>query len=201
MSIQSLRSKPELQLVVLHPDHLLPHGSTLLRRNSDGSYTPYKVSSDKLLRQVDPVSILSSDPPSLLAPPFPPFLHQTTRDLDQTINVYFLLLNAEIKFQRFKKNIGLDKLHPDMRAIVEQTIKIVDLMYSQPVRSESCTAVEVPARSEWSMRPRPQGVGAVDSSEGKSEYAMEAGGGVGTRNDPALPMEGREREPHMSPPL
>jgi hypothetical protein len=143
----------EFQLVVLHPDQLLPYGSTLLRRNSDDSYTPYKASNDKLLRQVDPASILSSDRPNPTAQPFPPFHHDTERIPAEALNVYFVLLNAEIKFQRFAKNIGLDKLHPDMRAIAEQTISIVDLMYSQPVRSEACVAAQVSARSEFSREP------------------------------------------------
>jgi hypothetical protein len=141
MSVQYFIST-EFQLVALHPDQLLPHGSTLLQRNSDDSYTPYKVSSDKLLRRADPVSIVSSDRPSVTAPPFPPFLHQTTRSLPQTLNVYFVLLNAEAKFQQFAKNIGLHKLHPNMRAIAEQTIRIVDLMYSQPVHSGAHIAIK-----------------------------------------------------------
>ena len=96
----------EFQLVVLHPDQLLPYGSTLLRRNSDDSYTPYKASNDTLLRQVDPASILSPDRPDPTTQPFPPFRHNTERVPAEALNVYFVLLNAEIKFQRFAKNIG-----------------------------------------------------------------------------------------------
>ena len=132
--------KPEFQLVVLHLDQLLPNGSTLLWQGSDDSYTPYKASSDKILRQVDAASILSSRPPDLTALPFPPFRHATEREAHQALNVYLVLLNAEIKFQQFVRNVGLDKLHPDMRDIVEQTIHIVDLMYSEPVRSDACIA-------------------------------------------------------------
>jgi hypothetical protein len=62
---------PELQLVALHPQHLLPYGKILLRRNSNG-YSAYKASSDGHLQQVDPVSILSLDPPAPDAAPFPP---------------------------------------------------------------------------------------------------------------------------------
>ena len=107
---------------------------------------PYKASSDELLRQVDPVSILSSNPPTLDAPPFPPFLHETTRKPGEKINDYLLLINADIKFRRLIQSIGLDKLHPEIKVVVEQTIKIVDLMYTRPVRSESCTAVAAGAR-------------------------------------------------------
>jgi len=53
-----------------------------------------------------------------------------------------------------------------MRAIAEQTIRIVDLMYSQPVRSEACVAIQAAAHSEWSMRRRPQGEAAVNNAEG-----------------------------------
>ena len=205
MSLMSAQYFPstEFQFVVLHPDQLLPHGSTLLRRNSDDSYTPYKISSDQL-RQADSSSILSSDRPSITAPPFPPFLHQTTRSLLQTLNIYLVLLNAEVKFQRFAKNIGLDKLHPDMRAIAEQTIRIVDLMYSQPVRSGACIAIEVVAHSEWSMQRRPQGERAANDAEGINDEAkdrIETGGPAGAASHAALQIEEREREPRTSTPL
>jgi hypothetical protein len=179
---------PEFQLVVLHPDHLLPHGSTLLRYLPDESYTPYKASGDKLLRQVVPESILSTHPPDLTAPPFPPFHHQTSRDILQTLNVYFVLLNAEIKFQRFAKNIGLDKLHPDMKAVVEQTMEIVRLMYSQPQRSEACIAIQVSAGKEWSIWERPQGAGTVNYAKDKDEDGAEVSG--------STQMEGRKCEFH-----
>ena len=167
---------PEFQLIVLHPEHLLPQGSTLLRRMSDGSYTPYKASSDNLLRQVDLESILSSGPPDIAAPVFPPFHHQTSRDIFQALNAYYVLINAEIKFQRFAKNIGLDKLHPEAKVVVEQTIEIVRLMYSQPKRSQACMAIQISAHTERSIRDRPHGAGAVNYAEAKDEDRSEVGG-------------------------
>ena len=188
---------PEVQLVALHPQDMLPHGKILLRRNSNG----YRASSDGLLRQVDPVSILSLDPPAPDAPPFPPFIHETKRRINQAINVYFLLLNADIKFRRFMQSIGLDKLHPEMRAIAKQTMDIADLMYTQLARSESCTAVAAAARGEYSLLPHPQDAG-LDYSERNIESTMEGGGGAGPsggRNPTRLlpGMVGYEREPHM----
>jgi hypothetical protein len=158
----------------------------------DGSYTPYKASSDKLFRQVDPESILSSHPPNLTAPLFPPFHHQTSRDILQTLNVYFVLLNADIKFQRFAKNIGLDKLHPDVKAVVKQTMEIVRLMYSQPQRSKACIAIQVSARKEWSIREPPQGAGAVNYAEDKDEDGAEVSGSRQT--------EGHKCEFYIFPP-
>ena len=190
--------------MVLHPDQLLPNGSTLLWRGSDDSYTPYKASSDKLLRQVDAASILSSRPPDLTALPFPPFHHATECAAHQALNVYLVLLNSEIKFQRFARNIGLDKLHPDMRDIVEQTICIVDLMYSEPVRSDSCIAVQASARSEWSMRPRSEGERMLNYAEDtnpEGDYGMKDGGIAGARSGTAEHVEDRERKPHTSSPL
>ena len=189
--------------MVLHPDQLLPNGSTLLRRGSDDSYIPYKASSDKILRQVDAASILSSRPPDLTALPFPPFRHVTERETHQALNVYLVLLNAEIKFQRFARNIGIDKLHPDMRDIVEQTIRIVDLMYSEPVRSDACIAVQTSAHSEWSMRPRPEGEGVLNSeaTNPESDYRMKDGGIAGARSGAAEHVEDRERKPRTSSPL
>ena len=202
MSVQYF--KPEFQLVVLHPDQLLPNGSTLLRRNSDDSYTPYKASSDKILRQVDAASILSLCPPDLTALPFPPFHHATECDTHQALNVYLVLLNAEIKFQRFARNIGLDKLHPDMRAIVEQTIRIVDLMYSEPVRSDACIALQASTKSEWSMRPRLDGEAVLNYTEDtnpESNHRMKDGGTAGARSGAAEHMEDREHRPRTSSPL
>ena len=196
---------PELQLVALYPQHLLPYGKTLSRRNSNG-YSAYKASSDGLLRQVDQASIVSSDPPAPDAPPFSPFTHETKRKIDQAINVYFLLLNADIKFRRFIQNVGLDKLHPEMRAIAKQTMDIVDLIYTHPVRSESCMAVAAAARGEYSLRPRPQDAAVDQASERNAESTMEAGGGAGPSGGRShfglFPgMMEYDREPLISPPF
>jgi hypothetical protein len=42
-----------------------------------------------------------------------------------------------------------------MRAVIQQTIEIVDLMYARPVRSDACTAAD---RSERSMRVQGAGL-------------------------------------------
>ena len=187
----------EFQLVVIHPDQLLPHGSTLLWWNLDNCYTPYKVSSDKLRQWADPLSILSLDHPSVTAPPFLPFLYQTTWSLPQTLNIYLVLINAEVAFQWFAKNFGLDKLHLDMRAIVEQTIRIVNLMHSQLLCSGDCVAIQAAANSKWSMQRHPQGEWAVNNAEGidyGDEDRMETGGPAGSTSDAALWMGEGEYE-------
>lgn len=173
MSVQYFRAKPELQLVVLHPGHLLPDHFTLLRCGPNGYYTPYKASSDGLLREVDTQCIISPQPSDPSSPPFPSFSHTTTRPLYQSLNIYFILLNAEIKFQRFAKHFGVERLHPDMRAVVNQTNEIVDLMYAQPKRSEACQSIQVSARDERSLRPRLQGPGAISYAE-DMDYQGEA---------------------------
>jgi hypothetical protein len=103
------------------------------------------------------------------------------------------------------QSTGLDKLHPEMRAIAKQTMDIVDLMYTQLMRSESCTAMAAAAHGEYSLRPRPQDAG-VDYSERNTESMMEGGGGAGPSGGKShtrlLPgMVGYERESHMLPPL
>jgi hypothetical protein len=90
-----------------------------------------------------------------------------------------------------------------MRAIAEQTISIVDLMYSQPVRSEACIAAQVSARNKFSMRPRAQGEGAVNYAKdigSEDEDRMESGGTAGAISDAAGTKE-HAREPYMSSPL
>jgi hypothetical protein len=74
-------------------------------------------------------------------------------------------------------------------------------MYPQPVRSGACIAIGVAARSEWSMRRRPQGEGAANNAEGinyEDEDKMETGGPAGATSDAALRMEEDEREPRTS---
>jgi hypothetical protein len=176
-SVQYFSAKPELQLVILHPGHLLPNYSTLLRCGPNGYYTPYKASSDGLLREVDAQCIISPQPPDPSSPPFPPFRHETNRPLSQSLNIYFILLNAEIKFRRFAKHFGVERLHPEMRAVVNQTNEIVDLMYAQPKRSEACQTLHVPARSEWSLRPHLQGPGAISYAEDLDGESQRAGRG------------------------
>jgi hypothetical protein len=112
----------EFQLVVLHPGQLLPYGLTLRQRDDNIGWVSYLVTDDGLLRQ-------TSDPANIHAPLFPPFSYPTTRPPQEGLNPWFVTMNTAVKFERFSDNYGLDKLPQVLRPIVEQTLKICDLIY------------------------------------------------------------------------
>ncbi|KIL65244.1 hypothetical protein M378DRAFT_534927 [Amanita muscaria Koide BX008] len=89
---------PEYELVVLHPEHLLPGGGVLTIYNrANNTYKQYVVSDDRCLRE-------SVDPNSAR---LPPFRHDTQqRDgagLVRGVNIFLVALNAEIKFRRYSR--------------------------------------------------------------------------------------------------
>lgn len=82
---------PEYELVVLHPEHLLPRGNILpVYDPQTGDHKTYVASQDRRLRE-------SFDPNS---PCFPSFTHDTSRFGSGILNVFAVILNAEIKFRR-----------------------------------------------------------------------------------------------------
>lgn len=41
-----------------------------------------------------------------------------------------MLLNADVKFNRYIKDYGLESLHPDIQQVVKATLELVDLIYT-----------------------------------------------------------------------
>ncbi|KDR72486.1 hypothetical protein GALMADRAFT_142810 [Galerina marginata CBS 339.88] len=48
------------------------------------------------------------------------------------LNVFLVVLNAEIKFRRYKRMASVEPLSADVQELIEQTIKLVDLIYWEP---------------------------------------------------------------------
>jgi hypothetical protein len=118
----------ELQLVILLPHQFLPDGQALLRRNDDHGLTSYIVTNDGLLRA-------TQNPTDTNAPLFP-LLPFPTRERNEKLNPWLVVLNAAAKFQRLSETNSLAQLHPSVREVAEQTMKIIDLLYTDIVPSK-----------------------------------------------------------------
>jgi hypothetical protein len=121
---QHLDFEITLQFVPLHPYQICPRGWPLLRRDQFGTCRSYLVCEDRLFRE-------TNSPEDVTATPFPTFEHQTERIQKEKLNIWFVMLNAEIKFRRFIKNYGESALHPDLLSVVKETIEIVQLVYKK----------------------------------------------------------------------
>jgi len=139
----------EFQLVLLHPYQLLPQQLPLHRRKSDNTWESYIVANDGLLRA-------TLNPDDTDAEEFPKFTYQGNRELKEILNPWFVILNAGIKFDRFRDNYGLDTLPSSMAKIAQQTLEIVDLIY-KPI---------TPSKKYIEARESPKKRGANYSEEG-----------------------------------
>jgi hypothetical protein len=161
-----------------------------MRRNGSHS-TAFIACSDGLLRA-------TVDPDDLTAPEFPTFVQTTTRNPVQALNVWFVLMNAEVKFRRFKQNYGFINLHPSIRAMAEQTIEIADLIYSKPSRSESYRTARVPGGIGRSVSSRRHLPGTWQAIRSQSSHSNSDPEDEGTR--PAVRTR-RERDRSILNPL
>src|SRR6266511_232039 len=112
---------PEYELVVLHPEHLLLAGSSI-----DFVDPATKPETDHLLRK-------SRDPKGSS---FPAFRHPGRGDSSKNLNVFLVVLNAEISFQHYfemlKTNPPANPLPSDVLALMYRTCELVELLYWKP---------------------------------------------------------------------
>jgi len=113
------------ELVLLHPHHYLQkRGSTLTvftQHGDDLSGKMYLVSPDGVLREGS-----ENDKQWL-----PAFASNRARALEDTLNPFLVVLNAEIAFRRFKR-----RPHPlcaDYTELINLTIDLVDKIYFKPL--------------------------------------------------------------------
>lgn len=111
-------------MVVLHPQQLLPRKLALFRKCGEKPWVFYIVTKDDLLRA-------TQDPEDIDADLFPLFRDTTTRKPQERLNPWFVILNAESKFQNFSDVYGLEQLPPSLQEIAQQTFKIVNLIYQK----------------------------------------------------------------------
>ncbi|KAF5373278.1 hypothetical protein D9615_007399 [Tricholomella constricta] len=121
---------PEYELVALYPDHFLPNGSMLTIYRPKGGYINY-VSSDRRLRRTTESS----------SPRLPPFHHESQErgPYPNRLNIFLVILNAEIKFRRYSQENQLNNfpaLPQDILTLITRTIELADLIYWQPVPTE-----------------------------------------------------------------
>jgi hypothetical protein len=122
-------TNPEYELVAIHPEHFLPCHSILpVFHSGTSTHTIYVSAEDRRLRE-------SPKPDS---PPLPTFHHAPeSRSGFDCLNIFLVILNAEIKFHRYLRMISEDPpttpLPDDVLNLMELTVKLVHLLYWMPV--------------------------------------------------------------------
>jgi len=123
-------SNAQYELVVLHPEHFLPKGSSLTfyTRVSDQLHgKAYVVGHDRTLRE---------SPGTTDSPRLPAFTFDANRAA-LPLNVFLVVLNAEIKFRRYRRMGTMPKLPEDFEELMDETIKLVELIYWKPEKKSS----------------------------------------------------------------
>jgi hypothetical protein len=182
----------EFQLVLLHPYQLLPYQLPLHRRGPSGTWESYIVTNDGLLRA-------TLHPGNTDAEEFPKFTFQSSRLPAETLNPWFVIMNAGIKFDRFRDNFGLDTLHSSMAEIAKQTLEIVDLIYKPITPTDKYNQAHASPKKRGTNFSEEGGVGMgreLRSTMGKGKSSDRGGREAGTSSSPAkkgrLPAQPRE---------
>jgi hypothetical protein len=124
-------TNPEYELVAIHPEHFLPCGSVLpVFRSATSTPTIYVSAKDRRL----------CESPSPDSPRLSTLRHVTeSRSRLDRLNVFLVMLNAEIKFHRYLRMISKSKNSPttplpdDVLDFMHLTVELVDLLYWKPV--------------------------------------------------------------------
>jgi hypothetical protein len=135
--------------VALHPEHFLPLGSMLTVYDvGTATYKHYVAASDRCLRE-------SPHPSSPRLPAF----HHVSEDREpiyHRLNVFLVIINAEIKFRRyFAMAQPTTPLPADVIHLMHRTITLVDLLYWKPVPEKGSRGEEVVAEMLASRRKNP----------------------------------------------
>ena len=119
-------------MVVLHPEHFLPKGSSLTfytRVNDQLHGKNYVVGQDRTLRE---------SPGTMDSPRLPAFTFDANRHVDVlSLNVFLVVLNAEIKFRRYRRMGTMPKLPDEVEGLMDKTIELVELIYWKPEKKTS----------------------------------------------------------------
>lgn len=138
--------------MAIHPEHFLPYGSILpVCRSATSTPRSYVPASDRRLRE-------SPEPDS---PYLPAFRHLSeSRRTFEHLNVFLVILNAEIKFHRYLRMISQNPpttpLPADVLALMHLTIALVDLLYWKPVPTKGSPGEAVLAEMVNYRRKNPQ---------------------------------------------
>ena len=133
----------------MHPEHFLPLGNMLTVYDpSTTTYKHYVAASDRYLRE-------SPHPNSPRLPAF----HHVSEAREPTylrLNVFLVIMNAEIKFRRYlAMPQPTTPLPADVINLMYRTIHLVDLLYWQPVPEKGSHGARVVAKRLASRRNNP----------------------------------------------
>jgi len=117
---------PQYELVALHPEHLLPVDTVLIRYDpAQRTHKTYVPSSDRRLRE---------SPGDLTCAPFPPF-SGPDRKPGFRLNPFLIILNAAnlfCQYYRLGSPSPLPPLPDDVLELMKQTTELSDLIYWKP---------------------------------------------------------------------
>ncbi|KAF8631722.1 hypothetical protein AX15_002227 [Amanita polypyramis BW_CC] len=146
-------TKPEYELVALHPEHFLPLGSML---------TVY-----------DPGTSPHPSSPRL------PALHRVSEDrepMGQRLNVFLVIINAEIKFRRyFAMAQPTTSLPADVINLMYRTMNLVRLLYWKSVPEKRSRGEEVVAKRLAGWRKNPPRAKRLDPAKAIGRVPSEDG--------------------------
>ncbi|KIM84707.1 hypothetical protein PILCRDRAFT_393899 [Piloderma croceum F 1598] len=162
-------TNPEYELVALHPEHFLPLGNMLTVYDPGTAiYKHYVVATDRYIRE--------SPHPS--SPRLPAFHHVSEdRDPMDRLNVFLVIINAEIKFRRYFAMVQpTTPLPVDVINLMHRTINLVDLLYWQPAPKKGSRVAMVVAKRLAGRRKNPPCASRPDPAKtiesGSSEENM-----------------------------
>ncbi|KAF8892791.1 hypothetical protein CPB84DRAFT_1331485 [Gymnopilus junonius] len=136
--------KTEYELVVLHPKHFLPIGSTLAMHVKDPdepnrvSGKLYMTGNDGVLREgrnVNSARFGGFPGPQRHSAQFGAFPgpQRRSKPVDNRLNPFFVILNADMAFRRFERSfpgVSLPKVYQDL---LDLTSQVADQIYHAPV--------------------------------------------------------------------
>lgn len=150
---------------MLHPEYFLPNGTLLTIYNpEERSRKDYLAAQDQCLRGgYDPTS-----------PRLPPFRHnQSQRSAVECLNVFLVILNAEIKFRRYfemiRQHPPLTPLPADVLDLMHRTIDLVNLIYWRPVPMKGTKGYEELVKVEPLLKMKGQRVPLYDAGSSQMD--------------------------------
>lgn len=107
---------------------------------------------------------------------YPPFRHVSSRSLGNSINIYFVLLNAYSKFQHHEASYGFDLLSAEDLQLIALTRDIMDELYYVAIPSEGSPGCQIDAKAPQprARSPAPR----YDSPSRRRGRELQEGGDV-----------------------
>ena len=154
---EPLIQNAEFELILLHPQQLLPNALPLLRwEPSDNTYASYTLSPDMELK--DATGAI-----------FPKFTYECTRQVDERPNIYCMILNAYAKFLTFRRRHDITTLPEGPREAVNRTIELAELILRRLTPPPGSQDIPVRASDHPSRQVEYHEYSSEDMEEDSSE--------------------------------